>query len=370
MSMIILFIAVMVIFLLYWNKVAVEEENRKGKRKQMKIRKIKKEKKRQLIAEIEEKRQRQLIAEIDAMKQKRQVIDEIEAKERNALRNIPNSGFGILKDYQVTSFSREKVDYFYADHEIVPPKPHSKFHRYYAKEWEQEDRFQWIFGTSEEFVLDNNDHNQKILTKLFLNLRNQLNAKYGDGDDDFEVAILSGINQHLEKFGTIGEESEMYKFARNKMKQICMDCHGVDAYNPRMLQQISPWHSYLGSRWIFPEGDISEIELKCMRVDSITKGLLRCAEERESVPNATALSFKIKNNLDLSDEEKKLSPKLLDFLKREERLIGRVCIVLIYYFKFDSEEIINSKKKEYFSAYRKYIAKERFGEDMADWDNL
>ena len=143
----------------------------------MKIRKIKKEKKRQLIAEIE-------------------------AKKQYAQGYKPNSGFGILKNDQISRFSREEVDYPHADYEVVPPRPHSKFHRYYAKEWEKEDRFAWIFGTSEEFTLDNDDHNQKVLTKLFLNLRNQLNTKYGQGEDDFEVAILSGINQHLEKFGT------------------------------------------------------------------------------------------------------------------------------------------------------------------------
>ena len=71
-------------------------------------------------------------------KRKVQAVGNASKKDEEGEQNqydSPNSAFGITRDDQVSRFSSKKIDLHFAEHEIVPPKPHSALVKYYANVW-------------------------------------------------------------------------------------------------------------------------------------------------------------------------------------------------------------------------------------------
>ena len=259
-----------------------------------------------------------------------------EEKEEQTQYDLPNSAFGITKDFPISRLSAKQIDLHFAQHEIVPPKPHSALDKYYADVWEDNNQLMRIYGISRIFNLADNENHQEEMTDLFLCLKKQLQTKYGPDDHDDEVTALYFMDWMRTNPKGIKKDTPLYEYIYNKVKTKYTNLFGENGFNPLMLKQITPAHVGFSAKWNFSDGDIESIQIGCRRFENLINGFIMTAEKK--FPGAGRIFWKQTKNLELTFDEKKLVKNAIEYMRKKERLFGNSCVYVQYSFRFSNEE--------------------------------
>ena len=311
---------------------------------------------------IKERKEKKKFASEEKFRQNVKIYKEIVAQKK-LLREIPKSAFGIYRGDQISQLSTNKVNLNFAQHEISVPKPHSMLDKYYADVWEDNNQLRTIYGISRIFNLENQDVQQVEITDLFLRLKKQLSTKYG-GPDDLapDVTSLLSMNEELlqKKFQIM--DNPLYKYIYETMESKYKKLYGENAFNPLMLGQITPSHAAFGAEWNFSSGDIQRINIGCRRIDNLTQTVNKIADK--AFDDGARIIMKSEKGLELTNEEKETYEKVIDFIRKEERLFGNICIFVQFSFQFNDYD----RRRRLDKILRKDII-ERNG-SREDWDAL
>ena len=346
LSIIFLFLIFLLIFLLF--DVLVPRDEKKFKEE---------ERRRKRKFDIEE-RWRQGARNYEELKEQR--LEE-KRREEEMFLEIPENAFGIYRGDQISQLSTNKVNLNFAKYEVSVPKPHSMLKKYYVDVWEDDEQLRKIYGISKKFNLENQDAQQLEITDLFLRLKKQLTTKYGPQEHDLEVTALLLTNEiQPKKFQNM--DNFTYKNIYEKMEDKYTSLYGKNAFNPLMLRQITPSHSSFGASWNFSRGDIESIYIGCSRINVLTKKIMMIADKE--FDDGALIITKFMKGYELTNEEKETHKKMTDFIKKETKLFGNICIHVNFSFRFNDYDA----KRRIDKILRKDIFERNGNRD--DWDAL
>ena len=157
-------------------------------------------------------------------------------------------------------------------------------------------------------------------------------------------------------------DNPLYKYIYETMESKYKKLYGENAFNPLMLGQITPSHAAFGAEWNFSSGDIQRINIGCRRIDNLTQTVNKIADK--AFDDGARIIMKSEKGLELTNEEKETYEKVIDFIRKEERLFGNICIFVQFSFQFNDYD----RRRRLDKILRKDII-ERNG-SREDWDAL